>query len=100
MTVFPMPPSVVKPAFFSDDPEAQAELSQTDYGQQITLSNAKSGNANRKIRIYADGIYDMFHMGHSRQLMQVKTAFPNVYLIVGGECFFAILVAGFTLQFV
>ncbi|KAI5714870.1 hypothetical protein M8J77_006801 [Diaphorina citri] len=64
-------------------PEAVEERNQCNYEQRITYDDAKQGKASRKVRVYADGIYDMFHQGHSRQLMQAKNVFPNVYLIVG-----------------
>ena len=73
------------PAIFSTDAEAVKLREECDYGIRISLSEARGGVARRcPIRVYADGIYDLFHAGHARQLMQAKSAFPqSVHLIVG-----------------
>ncbi|KAH9643577.1 hypothetical protein HF086_011358 [Spodoptera exigua] len=74
--------SLRQAAPFSTEPEAIAERERCHYGR-IPRAAALAGTAHRKVRVYSDGIYDMFHQGHARQLQQAKTVFPNVYLIVG-----------------
>lgn len=49
----------------------------------ITYEEASKGTA-EPVRVYADGVFDIFHPGHARVLMQAKQAFPNTHLIAGG----------------
>uniref|UniRef100_A0A8C8Z438 choline-phosphate cytidylyltransferase n=1 Tax=Prolemur simus TaxID=1328070 RepID=A0A8C8Z438_PROSS len=69
-----------QPAPFSD--EIEVDLSKPYV--RVTMEEARKGTpCERPVRVYADGIFDLFHSGHARALMQAKNLFPNTYLIVG-----------------
>ncbi|TWW74767.1 Choline-phosphate cytidylyltransferase B [Takifugu flavidus] len=69
-----------EPAAFSKSTGCDPEIPH----EKVTLAQARRGTpAHRPVRVYADGIFDLFHSGHARALMQAKNLFPNTYLIVG-----------------
>ncbi|EUD68852.1 choline-phosphate cytidylyltransferase [Plasmodium inui San Antonio 1] len=62
------------------------EADQTDEVDEATEANEAGKTIpkeKKKIVIYADGVYDMLHLGHMKQLEQAKKMFENTILIVG-----------------
>uniref|UniRef100_UPI00398E419C choline-phosphate cytidylyltransferase B isoform X1 n=1 Tax=Pristiophorus japonicus TaxID=55135 RepID=UPI00398E419C len=72
--------TLTQPAAFSDESSCQCKAPH----ERLTIAQARFGTPiDRPVRVYADGIFDLFHSGHARALMQAKNLFPNTYLLVG-----------------
>ncbi|XP_027008371.1 choline-phosphate cytidylyltransferase B isoform X2 [Tachysurus fulvidraco] len=72
--------TLIEPAIFAQEKSCKCRAPH----EKLSVAQARLGTpVDRPVRVYADGIFDLFHSGHARALMQAKNLFPNTYLIVG-----------------
>jgi len=67
----------------SESPATNGEKEATEPSNGTKSEDGAHRSPDTPVRVYADGIYDLFHFGHARSLEQAKKLFPNTYLLVG-----------------
>jgi len=63
----------------------EGEREQIDYRPKLELlqEGDRGTLTGMPVRLYADGIFDLFHFGHAKALEQAKKLYPHTHLMVG-----------------
>jgi choline-phosphate cytidylyltransferase len=54
-----------------------------NYNTMVNPGVPDGNDPNNPVIVYADGVFDMYHIGHAKVLEQAKKLFKHTYLIVG-----------------
>lgn len=54
-----------------------------NYNTMVRPGVPDGNDPNNPVVVYADGVFDMYHIGHAKVLEQAKKLFKHTYLIVG-----------------
>lgn len=77
------PREPLEPATYEYQPGTTDEHGEYQPFRRKLVEGEPGSLTGRPLRLYADGIFDLFHFGHAKALQQCKEAYPNVYLLVG-----------------
>ena len=66
-----------------DDIEYLSNGLPKNYNTMVRPGVPDGSDPNNPVRVYADGVFDMYHIGHAKVLEQAKKLFKHVHLIVG-----------------
>ena len=56
---------------------------QKNYNSMVSAGAPDGNDPKNPVRVYADGVFDMYHVGHAKVFEQAKKLFKHVHLIVG-----------------